>query len=120
MGFFGSIFKAVARGSKNLLKGAARGIKATAEKAARGVKSGFQKVKGFITGKQKPKPWKEGDPAGFRKDGIINVGGGNTMRVVKGRPTGKVIRGSPYTDPAKTKGLGSQTFKNIDIDDLGL
>ena len=61
MGFFGSLFKAAARGGKNLLKGAARGIKATAQKASRGVKSaveqikkGVEKVKAFITGKKPP------------------------------------------------------------------
>ena len=120
MGFFGNIFKAAARGLKSVGGKAVRGLKSAGEKAMRGLKSGYQKVKGFITGKGKPKQWKEGDVAKFRKDGVINVGGGNKMRVVGGRPTGKVIRGSPYTDPPKPKGQGSQTFKNIDIDDLGL
>ena len=121
MGFFGSIFKAVARGVKSVGGKAFRGLKSAGESAVRGVKSGVksavnqikkgvQKLKETF-GKSKPKKtWKEGDvPTGF-----VNLPGQGKMAYKGGKPvTGKIIRDSGMRRP-RMKGEGSNTFKYID------
>jgi len=79
-------------------------------KIVKGVKRLGQKL-GLV--KKKGKVWKEGDPAGFKKEGFVNVGGGNKMLYKGGKPVGKVIRGRPSNAP-NPRGLGENTFKYID------
>ena len=117
MGFFSAIAGAFKKAIPAVIKGiksgggkALKGIKRLGGKVVKGVKRLGQKL-GLI--KKKGKVWKEGDPAGFKKEGFVNVGGGNVMKVVNKRPTGKVIRGNPYDAP-KPRGLGENTFKYID------
>ena len=115
MGFFGNIFKAAVRGSKNLLKGAARGIKAAVDKVTRGLKSGYQKVKGFITGKGKgKKPWTEGDAVDLdAPSGNVRIAQG-TMKYNSGRPVPKTMR---------VKKTGDDPFdyvKHLQVEDYGL
>jgi len=116
MGFFSAIAGAFKKAIPAVIKGiksgggkALKGLRGLGGKIVKGVKRVGQKL-GLI--KKKPKVWKEGDPAGF-KEGFTNVGGGNKMKVVGGRPVGKVIRGNPYDAP-KPRGLGENTFKYID------
>ena len=115
MGFFGNIFKAAARGVRSLGGKAIRGLKSVGEKAIRGVKSGYQKVKGFITGKGKPKakPWTEGDvPTGF-----VDVAGGK-MAYKGGRPTGQFIKDAGRIEPKRpSMYAGLRGSKNRKIGD---
>ena len=57
MGFFGSIFRAAAKGLKSVGKSAAKGLKSAYESAKRGVKAGVEKVKKLFGGRGKEKPW---------------------------------------------------------------
>ena len=117
MGFFGTIFKAVARGVKSVGGKAFKGLKSAGEAVKRGFKSGVEqikkgvsKIKNTFTKSKQKKPWKEGDPARF-----ADVGGGNRMAYKGGRPvTGKAIRGNPYAGKPKPKGYAQDTFKYID------
>ena len=110
MGFFGSIFKAVARGAKGIAKSAARGLKSAYQSAKRGVKAGVEKVKKLFGGRGKEKPWTEGDVPKF-----VDVGGSNVMAYKGGKPlTGKVIRGMGGRGRPKAPGEGSKTFSYID------
>lgn len=61
MGFFGSIFRAAAKGLKGVAKSAAKGLKSAFQSAKRGVKSGVEKIKRFFGGRGKEKPWTGGD-----------------------------------------------------------
>jgi hypothetical protein len=61
MGFFGSIFRATAKGIKGIAKSAAKGLKSAYQSAQRGVKAGIERVKKLFGGRGKEKPWTKDD-----------------------------------------------------------
>ena len=81
----------------------------------RGLKSGYQKVKGFITGKGKgKKPWTEGDAVDLdAPSGNVRIAQG-TMKYKSGRPVPKTMR---------VKKTGDDPFdyvKHLQVEDYGL
>jgi len=94
MGLFSAIIKGVVRGARSIGGKVVKGLKSAGEKVVKGVKSGISKVKQMISGKPKPKPWKEGDSVKF-----VDMPGQGKMAYKGGKPvTGKVIKGKGKYD----------------------